>query len=76
MTYNETKAQIAERFNGTLKEQMFRYFQYTGQKHRNIDVLQKLVNAYNNSFHRSIRMRPVDVTVFNAQKGWHTLIDK
>ena len=76
VTYNETKAQIAERFNRTLKEKMFRYFQYTGQKHRYIDVLQELVHAYNHSFHRSIRMRPVDVTIFNAQKVWHTLYDK
>ena len=48
--YNETKAQIAERFNRTLKEKMFRYFQYIGQKHRYIDVLQELVNAYNHRF--------------------------
>ena len=68
VTYNETKAQIAERFNRTLKEKMFRYFQYTGQKHRYIDVLQDLVDGYNHSYHRSIKMKPAEVNAENAQR--------
>ena len=76
VTYNETKAQIAERFNRTLKDKMFRYFQYAGQQHRYVDVLQDLVHAYNHSKHRSIKRRPVDVTATNAQRVWHTLYDK
>ena len=68
VTYNETKAQRAERFNRTLKEKMFHYFQYTGQKHRYIDVLQDLVNGYNYSYHRSIKMHPIQVNAENAQR--------
>ena len=74
VTYNQTKAQIAERFNRTLKEKMWRYFQHV-QKWRYIDVLPKLVWSYNHSVHRSIKMRPADVTWENAQQVWHTLYD-
>ena len=74
VTYNQTKAQIAEQFNRTLKEKMWRYFQHV-QKWRYIDVLPKLVWSYNHSVHRSIKMRPADVTWENAQQVWHTLYD-
>ena len=74
VTYNQTKAQIAERFNRTLKEKMWRYFQHV-QKWRYIDVLPKLVWSYNHSVHRSIKMRPADVTWENMQQVWHTLYD-
>ena len=74
VTYNQTKAQIAERFNRTLKEKMWRYFQHV-QRWRYIDVLPKLVWSYNHAVHRSIKMRPANVTWQNAQQVWHTLYD-
>ncbi|XP_054152670.1 uncharacterized protein LOC128963756 [Oppia nitens] len=42
-----------ERFNRTLKSRMFKYFTANGSR-RYVDVLQKLVKAYNTSYHRSI----------------------
>ena len=49
-----------ERFNRTLKTRLYRYF--TAQNtFRYINVLQKLVDGYNNSYHRSIKMRPANV---------------
>jgi hypothetical protein len=57
----DIKASIAERFNRTLKERMWRYLTYTNSK-RYIDVLQDLVHAYNNSYHRSIKMTPVEAS--------------
>ena len=73
VTYNQTKVQIAERFNRTLKERMWHYFQHV-QKWRYIDVLPKLVWSYNHAVHRS-KMCPADVTWENVQQIWHTLYD-
>ena len=73
-TYNETKASIVERLIRTLKTRMWRYF--TAKKTmRYIDMLPDLVYSYNHSVHRSIKTKPVDVTVDNEKKVWHTLYD-
>jgi len=72
VTYNETKAQIVERFNRTLKQLMWRMFT-TSSSYHYLSNLDGLVNDnYNHSVHRSIQMKPVDVTVFNAQDVWRT----
>jgi len=54
-------AAIAERFNRTLKEKMYRY---CTAKHtrRHVDLLQDLVDSYNHTYHSSIVMAPADVT--------------
>ena len=73
-TYNETKASIVERLIRTLKTKMWRYF--TAKKTmRYIDILPDLVYSYNFSVHRSIKIRPADVTTKNEKKIWHTLYD-
>ena len=59
-TNSEMKAAIVERFNRTIKTRMFKHFS-TANTARYVDVLQALVNGYNHSYHRSIKMRPVDV---------------
>lgn len=61
----DIKAAIAERFNRTLKERMWRYFTHTRKK-RYIDVLQKFVYAYNHAIHSGTRMSPNEVTLENA----------
>ena len=38
-------------------------------------MLPKLLCSYNHAVHRSIKMRPADVTWENAQQVWHTLYD-
>jgi hypothetical protein len=63
---SELKASVVERFNRTLKEKMWRYFTFKG-KYVYHDVLDKLVGSYNKSYHRIIKMRPVDVTKDNEQ---------
>ena len=55
---NETKAQIVEQFNRTLKDIMCKSFTANNTK-RWIDVLPDLVHNYNNSYHRSIKMTPI-----------------
>ena len=62
--FSDRKACIVERFNRSLKSRMYRYFTSRGS-HRYVDILQDIVRAYNTSYHRSIGMRPVDVTKRN-----------
>ena len=62
--YSDRKGAIIERFNRTFKNKMYRYFTSKGT-HRYVDVLQDLVDGYNTSKHRSIKMRPIDVTKRN-----------
>jgi L-rhamnose mutarotase len=66
-TYSDKKASIVERWNRTLKTRMYRYF----TQHNTLKwtkVISSLVNAYNHSHHRSIGMKPVQVTRKNAAK--------
>ena len=58
-TKSEKKAAIVERFNLTLKTRMWKYFT-AKETNKWIDVLDDFVNDYNNSFHSSIAMKPVD----------------
>ena len=74
-TYNETKVSIVERLIRTLKTKIWRYF--TAKKTmRYIDVLPDLVHSYNHSVHRSIKMKPAQVSADNEKRLWHTLYDK
>jgi hypothetical protein len=38
-------------------------------------MLPNLVYSYNHSIHRSIKVKPVDVTTENEKQVWHTLYD-
>lgn len=70
---NETiKASVCERFNRTIKEKMFRYFTHNSTL-RYVDILSDLVQGYNESYHRSIKMRPTDVTPENESVVRRTL---
>ena len=59
-TDSEKKASIVERFNRTLKNRMFKYFSKVNS-YRYVDVLQALVDGYNGTYHRSIKMQPKQV---------------
>jgi hypothetical protein len=48
------------RFNKTLKLKLARFMTH-GKKARWCDVLQDVVTSYNNTYHRSIKMKPTDV---------------
>jgi L-rhamnose mutarotase len=66
-TYSDKKASIVERWNRTLKTRMYRYF----TQHNTLrwtKMVQSLVDQYNHSHHRSIGMKPVQVTRKNAPK--------
>lgn len=72
VTQSEKKASIVERFNRTLKTRLWTYFS-AHHKSRYIDVLQAFVDGYNQSHHRMIKMRPIDVTKENETRVWMNL---
>ena len=57
-TENEEKASIVERWNRTIKTKMWKYFSANNTK-KYIDILDQLVNKYNNTKHRTIGCAPV-----------------
>ena len=59
-TYSNYKAAIAERFNRTLKDRMYRYFT-DNDTDKYLDALPELLKGYNTSKHRAIDMAPADV---------------
>jgi hypothetical protein len=65
-TKQEMKASVVERFNRTLKADMWRYFTST-KATQYLAKLPDLVNAYNHRYHSSIRMAPVAVTAANSR---------
>ena len=60
-TFNEGKSVVAERFIRTLKNKIFKRIT-TISKSVYFDVLDDIVNKYNNTVHRTIKMKPIEVT--------------
>ena len=71
-TENETKAQVVERFNRTLKNRMWKWFTMQG-KNDWITVLPDLLYNYNNTKHRSIGMTPEEASL---KKNESTVYEK
>lgn len=63
-TFSEMKASIIERFNRTLKGNMWKKFTEQGT-FKWLHILPLLLKNYNNSIHRTIGVRPKDVTKEN-----------
>ena len=59
-TFNEGKSVIADRFIRTLKNELYKHMTATG-KNVYYDVLDDVVNKYNNTKHSTIKMKPIDV---------------
>jgi len=68
----DIKCSIAENYNRKLKTRLWKHFSHVRNYHW-IDVLPKIADAINNSYHRSIRCRPVDVNADNYKHIWHRL---
>ena len=58
--HNEGKSVVAERFIRTLKNKIYKYMTPIS-KNLYIDKLDDIVNECNNTYHRTIKMKPVDV---------------
>ena len=59
-TYNEGKSVEAERFIRILKNKLYKHMTTTG-KNVYYNVLDDVVNKYNNTKHSAIKMKPIDV---------------
>ena len=69
-TNNEGKSVVAERFIRTLKSKICKYMTSIS-KNVYIDKLNTIVNKYNNTYHITIKMKPIDVkdnTYINTNK--------
>ena len=60
-TYNERKSVIAEKFIRTLKNKIFHHMTAVS-KNVYFDVLDNILNKFNNTVCRTIKMKPIDVT--------------
>ena len=56
-TYNEGESVVAERFIRTLKNKIFKHMTAISKY-----VYFDIVNKYNNQAHKTIKMKPIDVT--------------
>ena len=58
--HNEGKSVVAERSIRTLKNKIYKY-RTSVSKNVYIDKLDDIVNEYNNTYHRTIKINPIDV---------------
>ena len=69
-TYNEGKSVVAERFIRNLKNEIYKYMT-SRLENMHIDKLDNIVNEYDNTYRRTIKMKPIDVkdnTYINIDK--------
>ena len=60
LTYKEGKSIVAERLIRTLKNKIFKHMTVFS-KNIYFDVLHDIVNKYNSTVHRTIKMKPSDI---------------
>ena len=69
-THNEEKSVVSERFIRTIKSKIYKYM-ISISKIVHIDKLDDIVDKYNNTYHTTIKMKPIDVkdnTYIDADK--------
>ena len=72
-TENEEKSCVIERFNRTIKDKMFMYFSANNTR-KCVDVLDLLVDQYNNAIHLLTKMTPKEASrKENENKVWRNL---
>ena len=70
LTHNKGKSVVPERFIRTLKNKIYKYMPSI-LKNVYIDKLDDIVNEYNNTHHRTIKMKPINIkdnTYINIDK--------
>lgn len=71
-TFSKTKSSICERVIRTLKSKIYKRFHMRGE-YKWIDILDDVVNEYNNSKHRTIKMKPREVNKSNEKHLLNTV---
>ena len=59
-TYNEGKSTVAETFIRTSKNKIYKHMT-ANSKNVYFDVLNDIVAEYNNTYHKTIKMKPIDI---------------
>ena len=59
-THNEGKSVVADRFTRTLKNRIYKHMAAIS-KNVYFDVLNDILDKYNNTYHKIIKMKPIDV---------------
>ena len=59
-THNKGNSVVVERFTRALRNEIYKYMTSVS-KNNYVDKLDDIVNKYNNTYHRTIKMKPVDV---------------
>lgn len=65
-TFSKMKASICERLNRTILNKLWRQFNLQGT-HKWLNHLQPIIDKYNSTTHRTIKMKPIDVDVKNQE---------
>lgn len=73
-TFSEQKASIAEHFNYTIKGIRFKLHTKSNNR-RYIHQLNDIANRYNNSYHRSIKMKPIEINKESKPLVWIDLYE-
>ena len=58
--HNKGKSVVAERFIKTLKNKIYKYMTLIS-KNVYIDKLDYIVDEYNNTYHKTVKMKPIDI---------------
>ena len=72
---DDVKCALAERFNSSLQSKLFRYFTYKNT-YRWYDVLQDIVQSYNNTHHKTLGGTPAQVTPENSNILFYRLYEQ
>ena len=59
-THNKEKFVVAERFIRTLRIKIYKHMT-VASKNVYYDILDEIVDKYNNTYHRTIKMKPINV---------------
>ena len=59
-THNEGKYGVAERFISTLKSKIYKHMTAVS-KNVYFDILDDIVDKYNNIYHKTTKMKPMDI---------------
>ena len=74
-THNQDiKCSEVERFNQSIKRKVFRLFTLRGNRNW-VDHLQDIIHGYNNTIHRTIKMKPADVTEDDKERLFKLMYD-
>ena len=74
-TYNEGKSVVAKRFIRTVKSKSYKYMTSIS-KNMYIDKLDDIVKKYKNTYHRAVKIKPVDVKQKSYIKASKEINDK